>query len=288
MKSDAPLFVLLLPTETRDLIERRALDVVTASRATMQETRLEDLVERCRAATGKAAADLVDEATAAPGVLVFGELLDLEGVQALASDPSLASTLAQLRVFAHGTLPDYRADSSLPPLSPAQELKLRRLTVASLAERSAVLSYADLMRALELSTIRELEDLLINECVAAGVVRGRLDQKERRFEVHEAMARDVEPGRLEALIASLEAWREDVRAALAAAAEQAARARAAGAAESKRSEATDAAVAAMTQKLKAEAEAAGARGGGAEQEDDLGDAMDADDVRSEIGLKRRR
>ena len=153
---------------------------------------MEDLVERCRAATGKAAADLVDEATAAPGVLVFGELLDLEGVQALASDPSLASTLAQLRVFAHGTLPDYRADSSLPPLSPAQELKLRRLTVASLAERSAVLSYADLMRALELSTIRELEDLLINECVAAGVVRGRLDQKERRFEVHEAMARDVE------------------------------------------------------------------------------------------------
>ena len=59
---------------------------------------MEDLVERCRAATGKAAADLVDEATAAPGVLVFGELLDLEGVQALASDPSLASTLAQLRV----------------------------------------------------------------------------------------------------------------------------------------------------------------------------------------------
>ena len=248
---------------------------------------MEDLVERCRTATGKAAADLVDEATAAPGVLVFGELLDLEGVQALASDRSLASTLAQLRVFAHGTLPDYRADSSLPPLSPAQELKLRRLTVASLAERSAVLSYADLMRALELSTIRELEDLLINECVAAGVVRGRLDQKERRFEVHEAMARDVEPGRLGELIASLEAWREDVRAALAAA-EQAARARAAGAAESKRAEATDAAVAAMTQKLKAEAEAAGARGGGAEQEDDLGDAMDADDVRSEIGLKRRR
>ena len=42
---------------------------------------MEDLVERCRAATGKAAADLVDEATAALGVLVFGELPDLEGVR---------------------------------------------------------------------------------------------------------------------------------------------------------------------------------------------------------------
>ena len=37
----------------------------------------------------------------------------------------------------------------------------------------------------------------------------------------------------------------------------------------------------MTQELKAEAEAAGVRGGGAEQEDDFGDAMDADDVRED-------
>ena len=119
-------------------------------------------------------------------------------------------------------------------------------------------------------------------------MRGRLDQKERRFEVHEAMARDVEPGRLGELIASLEAWREDVRAAPRRRRSRRRARAAASAAESKRAEATDAAVAAMTQKLKAEAEAAGVRGGGAEQEDDFGDAMDADDVRSEIGLKRRR
>ena len=260
----------------------------------MQETRLEDLVERGRSATGKAAADLVDEATAAPGVLVFGELLDLDGVRALASDPVLAGKLALLRVFAHGTLPEYRADSSLPPLSPAQELKLRRLTVASLAEKSAVLSYADLRRALELDTIRELEDLLINECVATGVVRGKLDQKKERFEVHEAMARDVELNakNLGGIIASLEAWREDVRAALAAAEETARRAKDASAKEAERVENVDAAVAAMTQRLKAEAESLGARASGAaaaaEHEEDLVDAMDADDVRSEIGLKRRR
>jgi len=256
----------------------------------MQETRLEDLVERGRSATGKAAADLVDEATAAPGVLVFGELLDLDGVQALASDPVLAGKLAVLRVFAHGTLPEYRADKSLPPLSPAQELKLRRLTVASLAEKSAVLSYSLLRRALELDTIRELEDLLINECVATGVVRGKLDQKKERFEVHEAMARDVEFSKLGGVIASLEAWREDVRAALAAAEETARRAKEASAKETERVENVDAAVAAMTQRLKAEAESLGARasGGAAEHEEDLVDAMDADDVRSEIGLKRRR
>jgi COP9 signalosome complex subunit 7 len=258
----------------------------------MQETRLEDLVERGRSATGKAAADLVDEATAAPGVLVFGELLDLDGVRALASDPVLAGKLAVLRVFAHGTLPEYRADKSLPPLSPAQELKLRRLTVASLAEKSAVLSYSLLRRALELDTIRELEDLLINECVATGVVRGKLDQKKERFEVHEAMARDVELSKLGGIIASLEAWREDVRAALAAAEETARRAKEASAKETERVENVDAAVAAMTQRLKAEAESLGARasGGGAaaEHEEDLVDAMDADDVRSEIGLKRRR
>jgi COP9 signalosome complex subunit 7 len=152
------------------------------------------------------------------------------------------------------------------------------------------LSYSLLRRALELDTIRELEDLLINECVATGVVRGKLDQKKERFEVHEAMARDVEFSKLGGIIASLEAWREDVRAALAAAEETARRAKEASAKETERVENVDAAVAAMTQRLKAEAESLGARasGGAAEHEEDLVDAMDADDVRSEIGLKRRR
>ena len=100
-----------------------------------------------------------------------------------------------------------------------------------------MLSYADLMRALELSTIRELEDLLINECVAAGAVRGRLDQKERRFEVHEAM-RGRRAGATGEPIGA-RGVAEDARGARGGGGE-AARARAASAAESKRAEATDA------------------------------------------------
>jgi COP9 signalosome complex subunit 7 len=50
--------------------------------------------------------------------------------------------VALLRVFAYGTLADYRAAAAaLPPLNAAQELKLKKLTVATLAEDSKVLAY---------------------------------------------------------------------------------------------------------------------------------------------------
>jgi len=40
-----------------------------------------------------------------------------------------------------------------------------------------VLPYDVLMQQLEVPTVRELEDLLINECMATGLVRGKLDQR---------------------------------------------------------------------------------------------------------------
>ena len=123
------------------------------------------------------------------------------------------AALELLRVFAFGTLADYRgarvapglctrvrrsahtprrtaASPALPPLSPPQLLKLKQLTVASLAEgnkarRQAcwamllafshpplqLLSYAALADALETpltsgGSVRSLEDFIINQCFA--------------------------------------------------------------------------------------------------------------------------
>jgi COP9 signalosome complex subunit 7 len=180
----------------------------------MQELCLEDFVARGREATGKAACDLIHEATAAPGLFVFGELLALGGVQDLANDPALAGHLQLLRIFAFGTLPEYResceTDRSIPSLTRPQELKLKLLTVASLAEQVSVLPYAVLKTALEMQSTRALEDLLINECVSTGLVKGKLDQKKARFEVHRAMPRDLKPGRLPELIDELSQWRDHI------------------------------------------------------------------------------
>lgn len=117
-----------------------------------------------------------------------------------------------LRLFAYGTLADHRsalASGGVPPLNAAQELKLKKLTVATLAENHKVLPYDDLMKQLEVSTVRELEDLLINECMATGLVRGKLDQRRRCFEVHYAVGRDLRPGQLKSLIAAVADWYEN-------------------------------------------------------------------------------
>ena len=54
-------------------------------------------------------------------------------------------------------------------------------------------------------TIRELEDLII-DAIYLDIVRGKLDQREQQFEVEYTMGRDLEPGKLEQLLVSLQTW----------------------------------------------------------------------------------
>ncbi len=46
-----------------------------------------------------------------------------------------------------------------------------------------VLPYADLMSQLDIASLRDLEDLLITDCLYAGLLKGRLDQQHRCFQV---------------------------------------------------------------------------------------------------------
>ena len=80
--------------------------------------------------------------------------------------------------------------TELPPLTEAMTRKLRLLTIASMATEARLLGYSDLQKTLDIGSVRELEDLII-EGSNRGVVQGKLDQKELRFEVDFAMARDV-------------------------------------------------------------------------------------------------
>ena len=53
--------------------------------------------------------------------------------------------------------------------------------------------------------IRELEDLII-DAIYLDIVRGKLDQREQQLEVEYTMGRDLEPGKLEQLLVSLQNW----------------------------------------------------------------------------------
>ena len=107
---------------------------------------------------------------------VFGELLDVENVKALAGTAQSAS-LELLKCFAYGTWKDYRAAAgALPALSAGQAAKLKKLSVVTLASRAKTIAYAALMRELEMSNVREVEDLII-ECFNGELLQGKIDQR---------------------------------------------------------------------------------------------------------------
>ncbi|PWZ13570.1 COP9 signalosome complex subunit 7 [Zea mays] len=168
-------------------------------------------------------AALVLEATSHPALFAFSELLALPALSMLAGT-QYSSSLDLLRLFAYGTLKDYKSkivactfailtllpfadnSGSLPALLPDQVRKLKQLSVLTLAESTKILPYDQLMQELDVSNVRELEDFLINECMYSGIVRGKLDQLRRCFEVQFAAGRDLTPDQLNNMIEILSDW----------------------------------------------------------------------------------
>lgn len=62
-----------------------------------------------------------------------------------------------------------------------------------------------LLQSLEMPTIRELEDLIIDG-IYLDLIRGKLDHKAQQFEVEYAIGRDLEPGMIEELLGALKDW----------------------------------------------------------------------------------
>ncbi|KAF5768632.1 hypothetical protein HanXRQr2_Chr14g0638631 [Helianthus annuus] len=59
------------------------------------------------------------------------------------------------------------------------------------------------MQKLDVINVRELEDFLINECMYMGIVKGKLDQLRRCFQVQFAAGGDLRPGQLGSMIHTL-------------------------------------------------------------------------------------
>ncbi|KAA1468346.1 hypothetical protein DENSPDRAFT_794180 [Dentipellis sp. KUC8613] len=171
-------------------------------------SKLEPFVLMSKSAKGAAAAKLVQDATSAHGVYVFGELLELPNIQELSKSEQHQQYYSLLQLFAYRTYQDYlQHRDALPQLSPTQITKLKHLSLVSFAMERRILPYSDLLQALQISTIRELEDLII-DAIYLDILRGKLDQKEQQFEVEYTMGRDLEPDKIGAVLRSLEDWSE--------------------------------------------------------------------------------
>ncbi|KAI6137164.1 hypothetical protein F5141DRAFT_1079121 [Pisolithus sp. B1] len=168
--------------------------------------KLEPFLLMSKSAKGAAAAKLIQDATAAPGVFVFAELLDMPNVQELSTNKQYEPYFSLLQLFSYRTYRYYlENEDSFPPLNSAQTTKLKYLSIVSLASERRILPYSLLLEELQMPTIRELEDLII-DAIYLDILRGKFDQKEQQLEIEYTMGRDLEPGQLERVLAALQNW----------------------------------------------------------------------------------
>ncbi|XP_022867617.1 COP9 signalosome complex subunit 7-like isoform X4 [Olea europaea var. sylvestris] len=167
-----------------------------------QAEHIDYFVKQASNLKGSSLRNLVVEATSHPSLFAFSEIISVPNVLELEGTEN-AAFLDLLRMFAHGT---WSVASRLPPLVPDQVLKLKQLTVLTLAETNKVLPYDVLIQELDVKNVRELEDFLINDCMYVGIVRGKLDQLRRCFEVQFAAGRDLRPGQLGSMIQTISDW----------------------------------------------------------------------------------
>ncbi|PNY09976.1 cop9 signalosome complex subunit 7-like protein [Trifolium pratense] len=136
-----------------------------------QSELIDHFVKQATAASNAPAlTSVIVDATSHPLLFAFSEILDLPNVVQLEATDSKVY-LDMLRLFAHGIWSDYKSNAErLPQLVPDQILKLKQLTVLTLAETHKVLPYDQLMQELDVTNVRELEDFLINECMYARIM----------------------------------------------------------------------------------------------------------------------
>lgn len=144
-----------------------------------------------------------------PEIYVFGELLSVKSVQELSgTDQQL--WLDVLKVFAYGTWLDYKqlqSNNQSLELGPVECHKLKCLSAVSISAESSdkQIPYSLFGTRLELNSVREIEDLLI-DCMDHGLLSGKLDQKQAMFEVQSCMGRDLTESDLESMIQSINQW----------------------------------------------------------------------------------
>ncbi|KAG0305904.1 hypothetical protein BGZ98_003309 [Dissophora globulifera] len=168
--------------------------------------RLEPYLALSKSAKGAGCVQLIKDALAAPGVMVFGELLDMPNVAELKSNPEHARYHRLLEIFSYGTYQDYQQNKeSLPEITEAQRSKLQQLSIVTLSERVRAIPYSELVAYLEIANVRQLEDLIM-DAIYQNVINANLDQKLKLVEVHSAMGRDLRPGQAQVMLKVLEDW----------------------------------------------------------------------------------
>lgn len=95
------------------------------------------------------------------------------------------------------------------------EKKLQHLTIVSMfIENGKCIPYSKLLEELQVSSVRNLEDLIIDS-LSSNIIHGKLDQKNKQLEVDTAIGRDIKMEDTNQIVNTLQDWCDSCETVLA-------------------------------------------------------------------------
>jgi hypothetical protein len=170
--------------------------------------------QKCDAAALEQASLAVGEAIANPKVFQFDDYLELDAIKALKADASHAPVYALLDLFSKDDLAAFNTfcGSNAAVLSKlkldkeACVVKMRLLSLCSLASRQDSISYADIATCLQVGA-EEVEMWAI-KAMQAKLMDAKLDQLTRRLIINHCPARLFSKSQWSGMRGKLVAWRD--------------------------------------------------------------------------------
>lgn len=172
--------------------------------ASNSSSALQQFLILSKSSRGLAAVELIKQVLDNPQIHVFGELLGQPNIKELSQNPEFKQYYDLLELFAYGTYKDYDT-ARFPELTPQMRKKLRYLTVVSLANHSKIISYQQLSKELDISNLRELENLII-DLIYSNIIKGKMDQQNNWLEISSTVSRDIRPQQLSTITNVLTDW----------------------------------------------------------------------------------
>mmetsp|Transcript_13753 Transcript_13753/g.24670 ORF Transcript_13753/g.24670 Transcript_13753/m.24670 type:complete len:221 (-) Transcript_13753:375-1037(-) len=155
--------------------------------------------------------DAILGALSNPNIYFYGEFLTFPSIQNMKSSPNSIQLYNTLVLFTYGTYSEYISDTSrYITFTDELHLKLRKLSLLSIAAKYAELKYSVVQNELYLESIRSVEDLMI-ECIYDGMLKGRLNQKLMLFKIEFVAGRDLKSRELMTLKDEVNAWKNEVQ-----------------------------------------------------------------------------
>jgi len=168
---------------------------------------LETVETLLHSSKGAALQDLIKQSLISPYIYHYESILTHTSVRALEESADLKKYYNVLKLFAYGTVTDYRKDKELIgwDLNESEFNKLKLLSIITLASKYHEVTYDSLLEMIGFENYQKLEEVLISG-ITSGIISGKMDQERKIFYVTSTIGRDVQLSDLSKMSQMTEAW----------------------------------------------------------------------------------